>query len=158
MNIKKLIEAAKKPAVYTPGTASMWVDEYISSQLLQTHLSQDTDLASRKETTISSTIDWIETKIPGDRLEILDLGCGPGLYAEQLAERGHLVTGMDFSVRSINYARASAQKKKLNISYLHQDYLQLAEENKYDLICMIFTDFGVLSPEQRTILSNNIQL
>ncbi len=101
MNIKKLINTVQKPKIYTPGTALMWVDEYISTQLLATHLSQEVELASRKETTISSTIEWILNKVVGDRLNILDLGCGPGLYTEKLAERGHLVTGMDFSSNSI---------------------------------------------------------
>jgi SAM-dependent methyltransferase len=130
----------------------MWVDECISTQLLETHLNQDIDLASRKETTISATLEWILSKVPGDRLNILDLGCGPGLYTEKLAEKGHTVTGMDFSSNSIRYARESASKKKLNISYIQQDYLELEEVNKYDLVLMIFTDFGVLTPDQRKTL------
>lgn len=156
MNIKKLINTARKPEIYTPGTGLMWVDEYISTQLLATHLSQDIELASRKETTISSTIEWILNKVPGDCLNILDLGCGPGLYAEKLAERGHLVTGMDFSANSIQYAKESAIREKLNISYMQQDYLKLEEKNRYDLILLIFTDFGVLTPDQRNTLLGNI--
>ena len=147
MNIQELIETGQKPEIYTAGTAVMWVDEYISTQLLETHLNQDIDLASRKETTISTTLEWILSKVPGDRLNILDLGCGPELYTEKLAEKGHIVTGMDFSSNSICYARESASKKKLNISYMQQDYLDLEEVNKYDLVLMIFTDFGVLSPD-----------
>ncbi len=156
MNIKKLINIAQKPEIYTPGTSMMWVDEYISTQLLETHLSQDIELASRKETTISSTIQWILSKVPGGRLHILDLGCGPGLYAEKLAECGHTVTGMDFSSNSIDYAKESAGRKKLDVSYVHQNYLALEDENKYDLILLIFTDFGVLTPEQRKTLLGNI--
>ncbi len=156
MNIKKLIKITQKPEIYSPGTSLMWVDEYISTQLLKTHLSQDIELASRKETTISSTVEWILQKTPGDRLNILDLGCGPGLYTEKFAERGHIVTGMDFSSNSINYAKESARRKNLDISYIQQNYLELEEENKYDVILLIFTDFGVLIPNQRKILLNNI--
>jgi len=89
-------------------------------------------------------------------LDILDLGCGPGLYTEKLAEHGHVVTGMDFSSNSICYAKESASRKQLDISYVQQNYLELEENNKYDLILLIFTDFGVLTPDQRTILLNNI--
>ena len=156
MNISKLLNITQKPEIYAKGTAVMWVDEHISTQLLQTHLSQDIDLASRKETTISSTLNWIQEQVPGERLNILDLGCGPGLYTEKLAENGHVVTGLDFSARSINYARESAKEKNLTISYVTQDYLELRQENEYDLIMMIFTDFGVLTPEQRKILLANI--
>ena len=156
MNINTLLKAAQKPKIYTPGTALMWVDEYISKQLLQVHLSQDIELASRKESTITSTIDWILSTVPNDTLSILDIGCGPGLYTEKLAERGHVVTGMDFSVNSIEHAKESARSKNLDTTYIKQDYLLLDEENSYDLIMMIFTDFGVLSPEQREQLLNNV--
>ena len=156
MNIIELNKAAQKPEIYTQGTAVMWVDEYISTQLLETHLNPDIELASRKETTISSTLEWIQNKMPGDRLRILDLGCGPGLYTEKLAENGHIVSGMDFSSNSIRYAKESASGKKLNINYIQQNYLEMEEENKYDLVLMIFTDFGVLSPDQREILLANV--
>ena len=152
MNIKSIITNSLKPEPYTPGTAQMWVDEYISTQLLQVHLNQDIELASRKESTITQTINWILNKVDGSQLAILDLGCGPGLYTEKLASYGHQVTGVDFSANSIKYAKESAKNKNLNICYRQQDYLTLTEENQYDLIMMIFTDFGVLSPDQRTSL------
>lgn len=156
MNIEKIIRTARKPKVYTPGTALMWVDEYISTQLLEIHLSQDIELASRKKSTITSTIEWILHKVPGNGLNILDLGCGPGLYTEHLAQRGHIVTGMDFSSNSIHYAKESASNKKLDITYIQQNYLELEDKNKYDLVLLIFTDFGVLAPDQREILLGKI--
>lgn len=156
MNIQELIKTAQKPEIYTEGTANMWVDEYISTQLLKIHLSQDIELASRKASTIASTVEWILDKVPGDKLNILDLGCGPGLYTEKLALRGHKVSGMDFSQNAIAYAKSSAAKKKLDIAYLQQNYLELKEENKYDLVLMIFTDFGVLTPDQRKVLLGNV--
>ena len=149
MNIKNIIQTTQKPEMYQPGTAFMWSDEHISSQLLAVHLSQDVDLASRKESTIQLTIDWIGQKAPGADLRILDLGCGPGLYTEKLAGKGHNVTGIDLSPASIAYARESAQKKQLPIEYRQQNYLELEEENSYDLALMIFADFGVLMPDQR---------
>lgn len=156
MNIQKLIEASHKPELYSKGTTVMWVDEHISRQLLEVHLNPDVDLASRKESTISLTVDWILDKMPGDWLDILDLGCGPGLYTEKLGKAGHRVTGMDFSANSIRYAKASAIRKNLTIDYIHQNYLTLAEENRYDLILMIYTDFCVLPPEERNLLLSNI--
>lgn len=156
MKFHSIIEATKRPAVYSKGTAQMWVDKYISDQLLEVHLNPEIELASRKRTTIEKTVTWILDKVPGDKLEILDLGCGPGLYAEKLAVKGHTVTGMDFSANSISYAHESADRKGLGITYLQQDYLELDDENRYDLIMMIFTDFGVLLPEEREKLLVNI--
>lgn len=156
MKINDYIRSASRPPVYTPGTASMWDDEYISKQLLAVHLNPDLDLASRKPATITSTIEWLEKAFARPDSTILDLGCGPGLYTEQLAERGHSVTGVDISTNSIQYAQESAQKKGLNIIYRNQDYLDLDERETFDLILMIFTDFCVLVPETRQKVLSNI--
>ncbi len=155
MTISKIIQSPR-PEVYAKGTAVMWTDEYISAQLLETHLNSEVDLASRKESTIDSTVDWILSKTAGSGLNILDLGCGPGLYTERYAIKGHIVTGIDFSQNSISYAAGSAKEKGLDITYKCQDYLTIEYDNKFDLITMIYTDFGVLNPDQRGILLANI--
>ena len=89
----------------------MWTDAHISKQLLDLHINPDTDTASRNEKSIEKTTAWILEQTAGNR--VLDLGCGPGLYAERLAQAGMGVTGMDFSENSIAYARQSAHKKVL---------------------------------------------
>jgi len=157
MNMNQLINCTQKPEIYTKGTAEMWVDDHISRQLLKIHLDPDIDLASRKMSTILKTVAWISDQVPGGPLHVLDLGCGPGLYAEQFAQKGHRVTGMDYSLNSIDYARKSAQEKNLDITYIHQNYLTFREENRYDLVLMIFTDFGVLQPMERDLLLENVR-
>lgn len=146
----------QKPDLYTPGTAVMWTDPHISKMLLDIHLSRETDLASRKPQAIEITIDWISDLLPHGRMDILDLGCGPGLYAERLARLGHRVTGIDFSRTAIDHAGASAKDKGLDITYVHQDYLTLDDACRYDLIMMIFTDFGVLFPDQQASLLDRV--
>ena len=155
MDIKTILNT-HKPKLYEKGTAVMWTDKYISKQLLETHLNRDIDLASRKERTIDSTVEWILSKAPEGKLNILDLGCGPGLYTEKYSRKGHSVTGVDFSQNSVSYAENSARDKGLDISYFCQDYLTIKYKNQFDLITMIFTDFGVLDPDQRNILLGNI--
>jgi len=159
MKLFDLINISGKPKLYEKGTAVMWTDKYISNQLLDIHINSEIDLASRKKSTIEKTVNWIlnMTKQPGkEKLNILDLGCGPGLYSQRLAEKGHRVTGVDFSKCSIEYAQNEAKKNNLNISYRHQNYLELTDENKYNLVILIYTDFGVLLPKEREQLLVNI--
>jgi len=156
MKIKEIIKETQKPAIYTKGTASMWEDEYISKFLLEAHINPDMDLASRNKVAIEKTVEWMFTTVNGKNMNILDLGCGPGLYCELMAQRGHKITGMDFSKRSINYATTQAKKKKLDINYQHANYLSLDYENQFDLIIMIYCDFGALIPEERDIVIKNI--
>jgi 2-polyprenyl-3-methyl-5-hydroxy-6-metoxy-1,4-benzoquinol methylase len=158
MKIPEIILKTQKPAIYEKGTAFMWTDKYISQQLLKVHLNEDVDLASRKKSNIKKTANWIlETQKEKKKLNILDLGCGPGLYTEIFAEKGHHVSGVDISESSIEHAKKSAKEKGLNIHYLCKNYLELdLGENKYDLIIIIFTDLGVLIPEERNLLINKI--
>ncbi len=156
MNFTDILEFIKKPQVYAEGNAVMWTDDHISKQLLDVHLNPDIDLASRRRASIESTVDWILNSVNLEKMNILDLGCGPGLYAELMAKRGHKVTGVDFSKNSIEYARSEALKKNLDIEYVNQNYLELCEENKYDLVMMLFTDFGVLTPVARKTLLQNV--
>lgn len=150
MKFDRIIKHSQKPVIYEKGTAVMWTDEYISKQLLQVHLNAEVDLASRKKETIDKTCEWILDKVPKKELNILDLGCGPGLYTELLAEKGHRVTGVDFSKSSIDYAKKEAAKKGLSIEYICANYLELQmDENSYDLVILIFTDLGVLLPNER---------
>lgn len=136
----------------------MWTDEYISKQLLETHLNPDIDLASRKKTTIQKTIQWILEEHSGKgKLNILDLGCGPGLYTEIFAQHGHSVTGIDISKESINHAKKSAKKKGLDIHYINASYLDVElASSQYDLVVLIYTDLGVLIPGDRDRLLNLI--
>jgi len=150
MNFRDLFKNAQKPKIYEPGNAIMWTNPHISKQLLQVHLSEHTDLASRKSETIKKTVDWILSQTQTDQLTILDLGCGPGLYSELLAQKGHLVTGVDFSANSINHAKVQAKEKNLDIIYINEDYTKLdLPENSFDLVMLVYTDFGPLLPEAR---------
>lgn len=156
--IHKILDLNSKPELYEQGNAVMWTDEYISKQLLAVHLSEHTDLASRKPETINKTIHWILSSSGNKNLNILDLGCGPGLYSEKLASRGHHVTGVDFSANSIDYAKASASRNGLEIEYICQDYTNLdLPENKYDLVMLIYTDFGPLLPAERERLLRTVK-
>ena len=156
MNFNKLSELSKKPELYEPGDAMMWTDPYISKQLLKMHLDPEFDSATRKQESINKTLNFIKGYCEKPGMRILDLGCGPGKYTENLAQEGHHVTGMDFSENSIEYARSQAIKNNLNIEYICQNYLELDVMNQYDLIIMIYTDFGVLLPGDRNALLGKI--
>lgn len=156
MNIKNLRVQTANPTLFTPGTDVMWTDPHIAGELLQVHLNPDIELASRRKTTIEITVQWILDTIQEERASILDLGCGPGLYCQQYADHGYDVTGVDFSENSITYAKESAENAGLSIDYLVGNYCEIEfPENRFDCITLIYTDFGVLHPdEQQSLLAN----
>jgi SAM-dependent methyltransferase len=135
--------------------ADLWTDEHTSEQMLKFHLDREMDVASRNHSFIDRSADWIASHFDiGAGKKIADFGCGPGLYAVRLARRQAAVTGIDFSQRSIRYAREAATWEGLAIHYVNMNYLDFETDDRFDLIVMIMCDFCALSPAQRkTILS-----
>jgi cyclopropane fatty-acyl-phospholipid synthase-like methyltransferase len=121
--------------------------------MLQYHLDDSIDLSSRNSEFINRSVEWIARRFKIEEgIKIADFGCGPGLYTTQFAENKASVTGIDFSERSIRYAKEVADQKGLDINYVQQNYLTFETEERYDLITMIFCDFCALSPSQRKTL------
>jgi len=156
MDYKNIFDFIEQPKVFEPGTSNFWDDPYISKNMLKVHLNPKWDAASRKPKTIDKTISWINDNFIQESCAILDLGCGPGLYAERLASLGHNVTGIDFSKRSIEYARESASKQELNIEYIYQNYLEIDYVEKFDVVILIYCDFGALSNYERSVLLQKV--
>ena len=154
--LKKINYRPKPFEFYT--AESLWTDPHTSEQMLTYHLNEVVDSASRNKVFIEKSIDWIISHFSvGEQTKICDFGCGPGLYTSGFARAGAKVTGVDFSKNSIEYAKTSAKKAGLNISYVLQNYLEYEPEDKYDLITMIMCDFCALSPAQRAVLLEKFQ-
>ena len=89
-----------------------WNDPEFSQRMLREHLDQSHGAASRQRPEILRLVDWMWQQLdltPGAR--VLDITCGPGLYAVELARRGVHVTGIDFGPASLAYARDQAQQQ-----------------------------------------------
>jgi len=153
MSFIELEKYLSKPELYAPSTNSLWDDEHISEIMLDAHLNPDWDAASRKHGFIDKSAEWI-TRIapPSQYTYLLDLGCGPGLYAEKFCNAGYIVTGIDFSKRSIRYAEVQAALNKSNIEYHCRDYLTIDYEEQFDVVTLIYCDYAVLSADDRRTL------
>jgi len=147
----ELKEINARPESFQFYTANeLWTDEHTSQQMLAYHLDESVDLSSRNKDFIGRSVKWIVSHFKVNRqTAIADFGCGPGLYTTPLAERGADVTGIDFSERSIGYAKDTAAGQSLVIDYVCQDYLEYETEKRFDLITIIMCDYCALSPIQR---------
>jgi SAM-dependent methyltransferase len=158
LDIELLQGLQHKPEPFAPGERLFWDDPHISKGMLATHLDPNVDAASRRPAIIDATVAWLVEALglqPADA--VLDLGCGPGLYAARLAERGLRVTGVDLSPRSVEYATRYAREHDLEITYLCQDYLTLELESQADAALLIFGDYCPLAPEKRKRLLANVR-
>ena len=151
--LERINERPKPFQFYT--ASDLWTDEHTSKQMLSYHLNEAIDVSSRNAEFINRSVEWIVSKFKiGKDSKIADFGCGPGLYPTRLAKLGVSVTGIDFSERSIEYAKEVAIREELNISYVNQNYLEFETEDRFDLVLMIMCDFCALSPIQRKGILN----
>ncbi len=151
---KEVLQTMTRPELYAPGPAPFWDDDYISSQMLKAHLDPDFEGASRKHDFIRRSADWIAGLIPDPAgKSLLDLGCGPGLYTTRFHQKGFAVTGIDYSRRSIAYAKAHSSPE---IDYRCFDYLAAAFPDGMAVVTLIYCDFGVLSTTSRRLLLRKI--
>jgi 2-polyprenyl-3-methyl-5-hydroxy-6-metoxy-1,4-benzoquinol methylase len=148
---EELKEINSRPAPFQYYTAGeLWTNKHTAEQMLHYHLNEAIDVSSRNKGFIQQSVDWIVSHFNvDDKTEIADFGCGPGLYAKRLAERGAVVSGIDFSENSLKHARQVAELEGLSIDYIHANYLDFETQKRFDLIIMIMCDFCALSPEQR---------
>ncbi len=155
---KELSQIHQKPelfSVYT--TDKLWTEPHLAKQMLAAHLNQDTPMASRPKIAIDRVVNWLDVTFELHGKSVLDLGCGPGLYAEKYANLGAKVHGIDFSDNSIQFAKDSATKHQLDISYKVANYLDTPLPSNQDLVTLIYCDLCALSLTQRQKLYGQIR-
>jgi len=147
----------KKPQLYAQSTGIFWDDEHISKGLLEAHLNPEWDAATRKVDYVDKSVSWIAAIAPPAQFKnLLDLGCGPGIYAERFHKAGYSVTGIDFSKRSIDYAKKQSLRSKINIEYHYMNYLKIDYKERFDVITLIYCDYGALSITDRITLLKKV--
>lgn len=152
MNKKQFFQIKdKKPELFEKTDSNIWTDPYIRQQMLKEHLNPISDGATRSKISVGKIIDFITTHAKPDS-NLLDLGCGPGIYTSNLKDKGFDVTGIDFNQTSIDYAK----QQRDDIHYIQGDYIREYPNDHYDVVIMIYCDMGTHSDKDRDILLNHI--
>ncbi|MGD8626751.1 MAG: class I SAM-dependent methyltransferase [Anaerolineae bacterium] len=142
-----IITRQSVPEPWAEGEKIPWNDPDFSRRMLDEHLSQEHDAASRRFEIVDRHVNWIHQDVlEGEPTPILDLACGPGLYASRLAALGHRCLGIDFSPASIAYARQQAAEAGLDCTYIHDDIRTADYGQGYGLVMLIFGEFNVFRP------------
>ncbi|MEK9780228.1 MAG: bifunctional 2-polyprenyl-6-hydroxyphenol methylase/3-demethylubiquinol 3-O-methyltransferase UbiG [Gammaproteobacteria bacterium] len=84
-------------------------------------------------------VDYIQSKINVEGLEVLDVGCGGGILSEGLFDLGAKVTGIDAAGPSLEVARIHAKDYGKDITYLEitAEELLATSDKKYDVVCCL---------------------
>jgi SAM-dependent methyltransferase len=148
VKLSDVVNRDPKPEPWAEGEKIPWNDPAFSARMLTEHLSQAHDAASRRYEVVDRQIAWIHGHLLGGTpTQVLDLGCGPGLYTSRLAQLGHTCRGIDFGPASVAYAREQADQGGLACTYDLHDLRTAEYGSGYGLVMLIFGEFNVFRTE-----------
>ncbi len=121
--------------------SSPWFEEWFNHPLyLEVYSHRDSDEAARCIQTILSLSGLEHKELTS--LSVLDIACGAGRHALELARLGCTVTGNDLSPFLLEEARKEALKNQLQLILTCCDMRHIPADPHFDLVVQLFTSFG----------------
>jgi len=128
-------------------SSSPWFKEWFNHPLyLDVYSHRDSNEAASCIQTILS-LAGLELKEPAS-LSVLDIACGAGRHALELARLGYSVTGNDLSPFLLEEARKEALRKGLQLNLTCGDMREISASGIFDLVVQLFTSFGYFDLKQ----------
>jgi SAM-dependent methyltransferase len=83
---------------------------------------------------------------------VLDVGCGTGRHAIELAKRGYAVTGLDLSSEMLSRAADAAKTANVHIEWIRSNATQFTFPERFDAaVCLCEGAFGLLGQHDHPI-------
>lgn len=100
--------------------------------------------------------DFIERTLGlGAKSQVLDLGCGHGRHAVELAARGHDVLGLDLVAGFLQIAAKEAEARGVQLGLVQGDMRAFQADAQFDAVLCLFDAFGFFRDEDdEQVLAN----
>lgn len=99
--------------------------------------------SSLAEENTPAQVDFLEARLAMTApMRIVDLGCGHGRHAIELARRGYRVTGVDLVEGFLDVARRSAEQAGVEATFVRGDMGAFNAERSFDRAICMFDAFG----------------
>ena len=157
MPLTDIVSRPAHPVPWSEGDNIPWHEPGFSARMLREHLSQAHDAASCRFELIDRHVAWIHHHVLNGRpTRILDLGCGPGLYASRLARLGHTCSGIDYSPASIAYAQEEARRDGLACEYRLEDIRRADYGTGFGAAMLLYGELNVFRPADVAIILGRV--
>lgn len=119
-----------------------WWEELFNDDYIRT-------MAKVTDAQIENEVTFIEESLGCEAgAMILDLACGTGRHAVELAARGYQVVGFDLSLAMLARASDEAQDRKQKINFVQGDMREMTFEETFDGVYSWNTSFGFFDEEK----------
>jgi SAM-dependent methyltransferase len=117
-----------------------WFEQWFGEEYLRLYPHRD-------DRDAGEAVALIDRVIPLAGLRVLDLACGPGRHAAQLAARGARTVGLDLSLPLLSRARA---RTKDAVALVRADMRRLPfRPGTFDVVVNLFTSFGYFADDRQ---------
>src|SRR5262249_10940774 len=130
--------------------AKQWFEEIFDDDYLRTLPSLTPRQTERETQFIVESL----ALAPGG--SVLDLGCGYGRHAMELASRHYHVTGLDLSLPLLIRAADAARRVGVRVNFVHGDMREMTFENEFDGAYSMFTSFGYFDDDTNRKVAANL--
>lgn len=119
-----------------------WWEELFNDDYIRT-------MAKVTDAQIAREVSFIEESLGCEAgAMILDLACGTGRHAVEMAARGYQVVGFDLSLAMLARASDEAQERKQKINFVQGDMREMTFEEMFDGVFSWNTSFGFFDEEK----------
>ena len=128
-----------------PRVGPRWYESFFEDDWLTLAVDHDARLTGAE-------VDFLVARLglaPGAR--VLDLACGHGRHALELAERGFRVTGADISEAVLGVARERAARRHVEVELVRLDMRELDLLCEFDAVCNFASAFGYYPREEEDL-------
>jgi SAM-dependent methyltransferase len=128
-----------------------WWEELFNDDYLRT-MEKLTDKQVAREAT------FIEESLGVERGgAVLDLACGTGRQAIELARRGYQVVGFDLSLAMLSRAGEEAQSRSAKLNFVQGDMREMTFEEQFDGVYCWNTGFGYFEEEKNAHVVDRVR-
>ena len=127
-----------------------WWEELFGDDFARSHLRLTDKQVGQEATFIEESLGVAKGGV------VLDLACGAGYHAVELASRGYGVVGYDLSLTQLALAADVAQDRGQKINFLQGDMREMAFEEMFDGVYCWNTSFGYFEEEKNVAVAERV--
>lgn len=102
-------------------------------------------------------IEFIEATLNlGAHAKILDLYCGYGRHAIELAKSGYQVTGVDSTADFLSIAKQKALQLQVTLEFIQCDMRNINFQHSFDAVISMFAAFGFFNDDENAAVIGRI--